>query len=64
MTTYAQYTFEDFRDTFGLGQSEAERIFRITGPAKAKIDAFMKVRAAKDRAEEWLMNVSPPPERL
>ncbi len=55
--TAKSYSFEEFKDTFGLSGEEAERIYRITGHAKADIDAFMRVRSQRANAQDWILDV-------
>ena len=55
--TAKSYSFEEFKDTFGLSGEEAERIYRITGHAKADIDAFMRVRSQRAKAHDWILDV-------
>lgn len=55
--TAPSYSFDEFKQTFGLSQEDAERIYRITGPAKADIDTFMGVRARRAQAKDWVLDV-------
>jgi hypothetical protein len=59
--TAKSYSFEEFKHTFRLTGGEAERIYRITGPATADIDAFMRVRGQRARAEDWILDVHATP---
>jgi len=55
---HTSYSFEEFKELFGLSQEDAERIFRITGPARADIDTFMSVRARRHQARDWILDVN------
>ncbi len=59
--TAKSYSFEEFKETFRLTAEEAERIYRITGPATADIDAFMRVRSQRARAQDWILDVHATP---
>jgi hypothetical protein len=57
MTGTATYTLEELIARFQVEETEAERIYRITGPQRADVDAFMRVRQHKEGAEQWIMDL-------
>jgi hypothetical protein len=52
----SSYSLEDFSQHYDLPRSEAERIFRITGPLKADVDALMAVKYRRATASDWILD--------
>jgi hypothetical protein len=52
----SSYSLEDFMTQYSLTKTEAQRIFRITGPLKADIDAFMAVKSQRADASDWMLD--------
>lgn len=52
----SSYSLDDFMKHYSLPKSEAERIFRITGPMKADIDALMAVKSRRAMAQDWILD--------
>ena len=52
----SSYSLEDFIQHYDLPRSEAERIFRITGPLKADVDALMAVKSRRANASDWILD--------
>lgn len=50
------YSLDQFRDHYLLKTEEAERIYRISGPARADLDALMLARARRANAEGWALD--------
>ena len=50
----ATYTLKEFTEQFCLGETEAKRIYAISGPSRVNLDVFMKVYKKPKSAEELL----------
>ncbi len=57
----ALYSLEEFAKTYTLDAATAQRLFRITGPAKADIDVFMAVYRRKHPVDSILTDINPAP---
>ena len=54
----ATYTLTEFTKAYSLEATEAERIFRLSGPSKANLEVFMKVYKKPKAAEQFLFGVA------
>jgi hypothetical protein len=52
----SSYLLDEFMEQYDLPRSEAERIFRITGPLKADVDALMAVKSRRADASDWVLD--------
>jgi hypothetical protein len=59
----SSYSLDEFQRKYGLTAADAERIYRVTGPSKADIDALMLARTKKSEAMSLVLEPSVVPTR-
>lgn len=42
-----QYSVEEFAEAYNLPESEATRLFKLSGPSRVDLDMLMRVKALK-----------------
>jgi hypothetical protein len=60
MTSPHVYSLDEFRAKYELDPEKGQRLFKISGPAKADLDTFMAAYQRRRTVETDLLNVRSP----